>query len=182
MKIYTKAGDKGETSLFGGTRVSKDVLRIEAYGTVDEINSVIGICRSMNTTQELDRILDEIQHDLFRLGADLATPRSEEKRTVIRMREREVIRLESHIDRIDTTLEPLRNFILPGGNRSAAMLHFTRTVCRRAERLVVRLAHDEDIGEMPVKYLNRLSDLLFVLARWVNAVSNTPETKWNPDQ
>ena len=180
MKIYTKTGDRGETSLFGGRRIPKDELRIEAYGTVDELNSIIGICRSLNTTQELDRILDELQHDLFQLGADLATPRAESKAGVVRMREEDVARLEHYIDRIDPTLDTLRSFILPGGNRSAAMLHFARAVCRRGERLVVRLARVEDIGEMPTKYLNRLSDLLFVLARWVNALGNTPEVKWKP--
>ena len=179
MKIYTKTGDKGETSLFGGKRIPKDELRIEAYGTVDELNSIIGICRSLDTTQELDRILNELQQDLFKLGADLATPRPEGKAKIARMRQDDVARLEKYIDRIDPTLEALRSFILPGGNKLAAMLHLARAVCRRSERLVVRLARVEDIGDMPTKYLNRLSDLLFVLARWVNALGNIPEVKWN---
>ena len=181
MKIYTKLGDKGETSLFGGRKIRKDSLRIETYGTVDELNSVIGICRSLNTGQEVDRILEEIQHDLFTLGADLATPPVDGKSAAVRVRASDVARLEAHIDRIDPTLEPLKNFILPGGNRSAAMLHLARAVCRRAERLLVSLSHAEDAGEMPIQYLNRLSDLLFVLARLVNALGNTPEVKWNPD-
>ena len=180
MKIYTKTGDKGETGLFGGKRVQKDSLRIEAYGTVDELNSLIGLCRSMNTVKDVDGILGEIQNDLFTLGADLATPYDVGNSSLKRIQPVDVIRLERHIDAIDPTLEPLKNFILPGGNRSAALLHVARTVCRRAEREVVNLTHTENIGEESVVYLNRLSDLLFILARRVNALSNTPETKWNP--
>ena len=180
MKIYTKTGDGGETSLFGGMRVQKDTLRIDAYGTVDELNSIIGICRSMNTTKEVDRILEEVQCDLFTLGADLATPHEVKKQKVKRIRQIDITRLEKHIDAIDPTLEPLKHFILPGGSRSAAMMHFARTVCRRAERLVVTLARKEQIGNHPTIYLNRLSDLLFILARWVNSLSNTAEAKWNP--
>ena len=179
MKIYTKTGDKGETSLFGGKRVPKDSLRIEAYGTVDELNSVIGVCRSVNTVKEVDSILEEIQNDLFTLGADLATPQSSENK-IQRIQSSDISRLEHHIDRIELLLEPLRNFILPSGNRAAAMLHLARTVCRRAERLVVKLAHEESVNESSVIYLNRLSDLLFVLGRRVNTLSSTPEIKWNP--
>lgn len=179
MKIYTKTGDKGETSLFGGTRVPKHALRIEAYGTVDELNSVIGICRSMNTVQEIDGILDELQHDLFTLGADLATPHESLSSNVRRVSSSDALRLEKHIDDIESKIEPLKNFILPGGSKTASMLHFARTVCRRAERLVVHLAHEETIGNDPTIYLNRCSDLLFMLARRVNNLSNTPETKWN---
>lgn len=178
MKIYTKTGDKGETSLFGGKRVSKDDLRIEAYGTVDELNSVIGICRSVNTISEIDAVLDEIQRDLFTLSADLATPLDSNRSDLQRIDGGDVTRLEEHIDGIDPKLEPLKNFILPGGSQSAAVLHFARTVCRRAERCVVRIAHQSKIAREPVIYLNRLSDLLFVLARWANVISKTPETKW----
>jgi cob(I)alamin adenosyltransferase len=180
MKIYTKTGDRGETSLFGGKRVQKDALRIDAYGTVDELNSVIGVCRSMNTTQEVDRILEEIQYDLFTLGADLATPSDVKKRNIKRIHQRDIKRLEDHIDTMDPKLTPLKHFILPGGNRTAAMIHFARTVCRRAERLVVTLAREDHAGNLPTIYLNRLSDLLFVLARWVNSLGNTAEAKWNP--
>ncbi|MBI1806651.1 MAG: cob(I)yrinic acid a,c-diamide adenosyltransferase [Ignavibacteria bacterium] len=180
MKIYTKTGDKGETSLFGGKRVPKDDLRIEAYGTVDELNSVLGMCRSMNPAREIDEILDEIQHDLFTLGADLATPLDSNRSDLKRIKGTDVARLEKHIDRIDPTLEPLKNFILPGGNQSAALLHFSRTVCRRAERCMVRLAREKQVGEEPLTYLNRLSDLLFILARSVNALTKTTETKWVP--
>ncbi|HTK82208.1 MAG TPA: cob(I)yrinic acid a,c-diamide adenosyltransferase [Bacteroidota bacterium] len=176
MKIYTKTGDKGETSLFGGKRVPKDTLRIEAYGTVDELNSILGVCRSTNAASEVDAILNELQHDLFVLGADLATPK--DGKEVTRISADDISRLERHIDDIEKKLIPLQSFILPGGNRSASMMHFARTISRRAERLVVRLQREEPIGELPVIYLNRLSDLLFVVARWINALGNTPETKW----
>jgi len=179
MKIYTKTGDAGETSLFGGTRVQKDALRIEAYGTVDELNSLIGVCRSMNTVREIDRILGQIQNDLFTLGADLATPRKT-RRKIRRITSADARRLERHIDVLQPLLAPLKHFILPGGSRSAAMLQFARTVCRRAERLVVHLARTEPTGSQPTIYLNRLSDLLFVLSRRVNGLSNTPETIWRP--
>ena len=180
MKIYTKTGDKGETSLFGGKRVSKDSLRIEAYGTVDELNSIIGVCRSMNTVQEVDAILHEIQYDLFTLGADLATPETLQSKSVKRIQVSDTARLESHIDMIETKVTPLTSFILPGGHRSAAMMHYARTVCRRAERCVVQLSHEEKISDQSIIYLNRLSDLLFMVARWVNTLNNTPETKWDP--
>ena len=178
MKIYTKTGDRGETSLHGGKRVPKDALRIEAYGTVDELNSLLGLCRSMNSIREVDGILAEIQNDLFTLGADLATPLN--SGTVKRVDEADVARLERHIDTIDPTLPPLTKFILPGGSRSAAAIHFSRTVCRRAERLVARLGREETVGTHALVYLNRLSDLLFVLARRLNALSNIDETPWVP--
>ena len=178
MKIYTKTGDKGETSLFGGKRVRKNTLRIETYGTVDELNSVIGICRSINTAKEIDTILEEIQNDLFTLGADLATPLDVNKKTVKRIELSSITRLEQHIDKLDPQLKPLKQFILPGGSRSAAMLHFARTICRRTERLVVQLSQVESIGENPIVYLNRLSDLLFVLARLSNVLSSTTESLW----
>ena len=181
MRIYTKTGDKGETSLFGGKRLAKDSLRIEAYGTVDELNSLIGVCRSLNTVQEIDTILEVIQNDLFALGADLATPSQASKTPVRRIQPADAVRLEQHIDAIEPHLEKLSTFILPGGNRTASMLHFARTVCRRAERRIVQLSHEEAIGDQPMIYLNRLSDLLFVIARRANALSSTPETKWNPE-
>jgi len=180
VKIYTKTGDKGETSLYGGKRVSKDSLRIEAYGTVDELNSIIGVCRSMNTAKEVDAIVEEIQNDLFVLGADLATPLANDSKSIRRIQSSDVERLERHIDAIEPNLTSLTTFILPGGNRTASMIHFARTVCRRAERHVVHLSREEHIGEQPVTYLNRLSDLLFVVARWVNALSNSSETRWKP--
>lgn len=177
MKIYTKRGDKGETALFGNTRVPKDSKRIEAYGTVDELNSVIGIVRSMSPPREIGPALEEIQADLFVLGADLATPR-ESSSSVPRVQSANIARIEKHIDAIDSQLEPLRNFVLPGGTEVASMLHFARTVCRRAERRVVKLAKKEDLGEQPVVYLNRLADLLFVLARYANHLAGQKEQKW----
>lgn len=177
MKIYTKTGDKGETGLFGSDRVSKDSKRIEAYGTVDELNSVIGVVRSMNPPKEIDDMLHEIQENLFTLGADLATP-TDSNSSVPRISPTEVTRLEQHIDAIDPTLKPLKHFILPGGSQVAAMIHFSRTVCRRAERRVVKLAKKENIGELPVIYLNRLADLLFVLARYANYLVGTREQEW----
>lgn len=180
MKIYTRTGDAGETSLFGGRRVPKDTLRIESYGTVDELNSLIGVCRSFNTVREVDGILEEVQNDLFALGADLATPAGTSPGSVRRIGNDDVVRIERHIDGIEKTLEPLQNFILPGGSRSAAILHVARAVCRRAERLVVHLTREEHLDGTPLVYLNRLSDLLFTLARRVNALSNTPETAWHP--
>ena len=180
MKIYTKTGDSGETSLFGGKRVPKDDLRIEAYGTVDELNSVVGICRSTNIAKDVDVVLVEIQNDLFKLGADLATPLDSNRSDLQRISASDIARLEKHINMIDPKLEALKNFILPGGSRPASILHFARTVCRRAERCVARLVRQDRIGIQPLIYLNRLSDLLFVLARWVNALGKTPETKWKP--
>jgi cob(I)alamin adenosyltransferase len=178
MKIYTKTGDSGDTSLFGGQRVPKDALRIEAYGTVDELNSMLGIVRADNQDAEIDRILSEIQNQLFELGADLATPRSVEKKVVKRIDPKDVQQLEKVIDSVDPVLKPLRRFVLPGGSPLAARLHFARTVCRRAERAVVRLSRNEDIGETVTVYLNRLSDLLFVLARYANQKARVPEVKW----
>jgi cob(I)alamin adenosyltransferase len=180
MKIYTRTGDRGDTSLFGGQRVPKDALRIEAYGTVDELNSVIGIVRADNAGPVLDTTLEQIQNELFVLGADLATPRSLEKKGVRRIAHTEADRLEQEIDRFEADLKPLKSFILPGGSPVAARIHFARTVCRRAERIVVRLSRNEDIGDDITIYLNRLSDLLFVLARYANHSTRVPEVKWKP--
>jgi cob(I)alamin adenosyltransferase len=179
LKIYTKTGDKGETSLFGGKRVSKNALRIEAYGTVDELNSILGVCCSFNNAQDVDSILNELQQALFTLGADLATPSDVQSKSVKRIQESDIVLLEKSIDSLSEKIQPLKSFILPGGNRAAAMIHLARTVCRRAERLVVQLSHEEEINLQSIIYLNRLSDLLFVLARYVNALSNTSEVKWN---
>lgn len=178
MKIYTKTGDRGETSLYGGKRVAKDSLRIEAYGTVDELNSLLGVCRAFTMAQEVDTLLEELQHDLFTLGADLATPFDTQSSSVRRIQPDDSARLEKHIDSIESSLEPLKNFILPAGNKPASLLHYARTVCRRAERFVVRLSRQEKINEFSIIYLNRLSDLLFVMARWANSLSGTTETKW----
>ena len=178
MKIYTKTGDAGDTSLFGGQRVPKDALRIEAYGTVDELNSVLGIVRADNHEPGIDAVLDHIQQSLFRVGADLATPRSSTASSVHRIAGDDAALLERHIDASEPHLAPLKHFILPGGSPVAARLHFARTVCRRAERAVVRLSRNEDIGDEIVVFLNRLSDLLFVLARLANARAEVRETPW----
>jgi cob(I)alamin adenosyltransferase len=180
MKIYTQTGDTGDTSLFGGQRVPKDALRIEAYGTIDELNSILGIVRADSGDPELDSILQKLQEQLFVLGADLATPRSIDRTPVRRIEPRDAQPLEKLIDQLESRLKPLKNFILPGGSPVAARIHFARTVCRRAERAVVRMSRNEDIGEGAVVYLNRLSDFLFVLARYVNQKADVQETKWKP--
>lgn len=180
MKIYTRTGDKGDTSLFGGQRVPKDALRIEAYGTVDELNSLLGIVRAVNTEIQIDKILDQVQNKLFECGADLATPHSSSKTKITRIEARDARALEKFIDGLETRLKPLRAFIVPGGSPVAAQLHFARTVCRRAERAVIRLSRNEDIGDGIIVYLNRLSDLLFVLARYANHAAGVSETQWKP--
>ncbi|MBI5020465.1 MAG: cob(I)yrinic acid a,c-diamide adenosyltransferase [Ignavibacteriales bacterium] len=181
MKIYTKTGDKGETSLFGGKRLPKDSLRIETYGTIDELNSLIGLSRSLNEHQEIELLLCDLQSELFVLGAELATPTGVKNSSIKFLSTDNIIRFEKLIDDIEVRLPPLKNFILPGGNKCAAMLHYARTVCRRAERLLVRLTRDESVRDFPVIYLNRLSDFLFVIARLSNSLSNTPETKWSAE-
>jgi cob(I)alamin adenosyltransferase len=178
MKIYTKTGDDGTTGLFGGERVPKDALRIDAYGTVDELNSVIGLARCYAIDQKADAILNAIQSDLFQLGADLATPLSVSNAKIDRVQHGDCERLESWIDELDAQLPPLNNFILPGGGKPGAILHLARNVCRRAERLTVRLSHSESVGDHVIVYLNRLSDLLFVIARWVNKQQGQDEMKW----
>lgn len=177
MKIYTRTGDSGETSLFGGGRVRKDHRRIEAYGTVDELNSCLGMARALGQPADVDEVLAHIQNDLFQLGADLATPHGVQA-TVARVEASHVHYLEQTIDRFDASLAPLKSFILPGGTLAAAQLHVARTVCRRAERCAVRLAEAEAIGDFPIAYLNRLSDLLFVLARYVAAKTGGKEILW----
>lgn len=178
MKIYTKTGDEGETSLFGGQRVLKESLRIETYGTVDELNSVVGIARSLKPHKEVDAILESIQNDLFVLGADLATPLTQTSGKVSRVQQSQVDTLERYIDSLEPKLQPLKVFILPGGSMVAAHLHFARTVCRRAERLTSQLSREEKIGPAPLVFLNRLSDLLFVLARYANYLDGVAETQW----
>jgi cob(I)alamin adenosyltransferase len=180
MKIYTKTGDTGETSLFGGQRVPKDALRIDAYGTVDELNSLLGVVRSLNPHQEIDAILRRLQDDLFVLGADLATPVEKSSGKIPRIEPGHSENLERIIDSLESSLQPLTSFILPGGSSVGAQLQAARTVCRRAERLVVRLSREEKIGPLPLVYLNRLSDLLFVLSRYANHLDGVKETPWAP--
>ncbi len=181
MKIYTKKGDQGNTSLYGGERVAKSSLRIKAYGTVDELNSVMGLAASYSLSEQGSRGINKIQQDLFVLGADLATPPSSKTR-INRIDEEAITFLEQAIDEMERDLDPLKNFILPGGSPQGASLHLARTVCRRAERAAVECSRQEEISELTVKYLNRLSDFLFVLARFENKQAGTSETVWKPDR
>jgi cob(I)alamin adenosyltransferase len=180
LKIYTKTGDKGETALFGGKRVPKDELRIEAYGTVDELNSVIGTARSFNENKILDLVLSEIQNQLFVLGADLATPTDVKGPAMRRITTKDCTSLEGIIDDFEGKLDALNSFILPGGSQASSFLHNARTVCRRAERLLVTLKKKEEVSDEALIFLNRLSDLLFVLARYVNKISGVKDTPWKP--
>lgn len=184
MKIYTRTGDDGTTGLFGGGRVPKDSLRVEAYGTVDELNSVLGVARSHNEDQKLDQILESLQNELFVLGSDLATPITPkgDKPYTMRLPEGATQRLETLIDACDKDLPPLRNFILPGGSPCASNLHLARTVCRRAERLVVSMVRqDVVLSAEALTYLNRLSDLLFALGRWANHRAGVEEIVWKKE-
>jgi cob(I)alamin adenosyltransferase len=178
--IYTRKGDEGETSLGGGQRVPKDSARVAAYGTVDELNSVIGVAVAHGLSSRLMEILPVIQNELFHLGSDLAF-REEDKRAyrLPQIEERHVAQLEQWIDELNEVVGPLQNFILPGGSIGAAQLHTARTICRRAERVVLTLAREEPIGGLVMPYLNRLSDLLFVMARYENHQRGVPEPLWN---
>jgi cob(I)alamin adenosyltransferase len=171
-RVYTKTGDQGQTSLVGGARVSKASLRVDAYGDVDELNCVIGLSRARTTDQEIDDVLGLIQNDLFTLGADLASPSAIE---VPRIGEQFTKNLEELADRFLAELEPLKEFILPGGAEAGAVLHLARTVARRAERRAVALSEIEQLNPETIVYLNRLSDLLFILARVVNHRAGVPE-------
>ena len=180
MKIYTKTGDDGTTSLFGGNRVGKDNPRIESYGTVDELNSILGMVLTNIDNNELNSIILKIQNHLFNVGADLATPiKDDEKSLYVKRIDKSYIRfLEINIDKFEEQLEPLKDFILPGGTKVASYLHLARTVCRRAERIVTSLSKIEKINNFVLIYLNRLSDLLFVLARYSNHLEGIPDIKW----
>jgi cob(I)alamin adenosyltransferase len=177
MKIYTKTGDAGETGLFGGPRVSKDSPRIEAYGTVDELNGLLGLARTESLPVEIEQMLAKIQNHLFDLGAELASPDPDRKGTSI-LGEPQIAWQEGLIDGFETELAPLRAFILPGGTKGAALLHMARCVCRRAERCVVTLHRTEPLSTIPMMYLNRLSDLLFVAARLVNHRAGIVDVPW----
>lgn len=179
-KLYTRKGDDGTTALGSAARVPKDSLRVEAYGTVDELNSVIGVALAQGLDGRLDEILSEIQNELFHLGSDLCFT-EEDKKTfdIPQMEERHVVRLEQFTDEMSTAVGPLENFILPGGAIGAAQLHVARTVCRRAERLVVSLKREEAVGPYVLSYLNRLSDLLFAMARYENKKKGIAEPLWD---
>jgi cob(I)alamin adenosyltransferase len=189
-RIYTRTGDSGETALVSGERVPKDALRIECYGTVDELNAFVGLaCQSASDLApataamgELYEILVRVQHELFNLGSVLATMPEKMMPRQPRITEQEISTLESEIDRCNATLPALKSFVLPGGSRLNAELHVCRTVCRRAERLAVALARDGGADLICVRYLNRLSDALFVYSRWANHLLDVNEVLWHPNR
>jgi len=178
MKIYTRTGDDGRTGLLGPGRVLKCSARVEAYGSVDELNAALGVACALDSGAAVAGELAGIQARLFNLGAELATTETPLLKALARISEDDVLRIESWIDRLEQDLPPLKNFILPGGAPLAAQLHFARTICRRAERRVVELDQQEPIEPVLVHYLNRLADLLFVLARWCNARAGVSEAEW----
>jgi cob(I)alamin adenosyltransferase len=184
-RIYTRRGDRGDTDLVGGTRVAKDSPRIDAYGTVDELNAALGVVRAVNAelrrspaSRRLDEILKRLQNELFDLGSELATPEADFQPGMFRVESGHVTALEKLMDECQKDLKPLRSFVLPGGGRVSAHLHVARTICRRAERDVLRLMRVEQIGDQPLAYLNRLSDLLFVLSRWIGHHLGESEFLW----
>jgi len=185
-RVYTRQGDAGETSLAGGQRVPKDSCRIEAYGTVDELNAFAGLARQTAASDpaqsELAAILLRVQHELFNLGSILATLPADVHPRQARITAVDISRLEAEMDRANLELPPLRSFVLPGGSRLNAELHICRTVCRRAERLAAALAREEPIPPEAVQYLNRLSDAFFVWSRWASHRAGSPETLWQPNQ
>lgn len=181
MRIYTKTGDDGTTGLFGGERVNKDSESVEAFGTVDELNALLGVARSVGLVPEIDALLARVQDDLFCLGAELASSSGHETRLVSRrISEADVQALEAAMDRTEPELPELRNFVLPGGTLAAATLHQARTVCRRAERRTLAASRGRPLTPSLLIYLNRLSDLLFVLARRVNQLAGRSDVIWNP--
>lgn len=180
MKIYTKTGDKGTTALFGGKRVSKADLRIETYGTVDELNSYIGLLRDQEVNASRKNILVEIQDRLFTVGSILATEPGNTKVKVPSLSASDITFLEKEIDGMEALLPPMKSFVLPGGHQSVSFCHVTRTVCRRAERLVIALDSQEKVDPLIIQYLNRLSDYLFVLSRKMTSELGAEETPWKP--
>jgi len=180
MKIYTKTGDEGTTSLFGGKRVSKSELRIDTYGTIDELNSWIGVLRDLEVNQKRKEALIEIQDRLFTIGSILATEPENKKVKIPSLMEGDLSYLEKEIDDMETLLPPMRYFVLPGGHPSISWGHVARTVCRRAERLVIALHQLEKVDPFVIKYLNRLSDYLFVLCRMMTQELGVSETPWKP--
>jgi cob(I)alamin adenosyltransferase len=184
-RIYTKTGDQGETGLVGGQRVAKDAQRIEVYGTVDELNSFVGLVRisaKENKLDELEVIFERLQHELFNLGSVLATMPQDLHPNQPRITKETIDRLERDIDQYNASLPSLRSFVLPGGSRICAELHVCRTICRRAERALVTLSHNEEIPSEALLYLNRLSDAMFVWSRWVNQALGVEEALWQPNK
>lgn len=188
MKIYTKTGDKGETSLYGGTRVSKAAARVESYGTLDELNAFIGLAKAEISDEKVLNQLQKIQFDLFTVGSEAATPTDKlllangKSRLDVMISEKEITELEHWMDDFDAELEPLKFFILPSGGKAAASVHVCRTICRRAERAMVFLNETEEVRPELIKYLNRLSDYLFILARYISKISGEKEDYWNPSE
>ena len=184
MKIYTKTGDQGTTSLFTGKRVSKSSMRVQAYGTMDELNSWLGLLRTSVLEKDIQKIITRIQNELFELSADLATPvksaKGKRHKEVPRISKKQIGQLEKWIDQYQEELPPLKEFILPGGSLSSGYMHITRSVCRRAEREVVKLKLQEKVNPLVSIYLNRLSDLFFVLARIINKRHKVAEPHWKP--
>jgi cob(I)alamin adenosyltransferase len=182
MKIYTKTGDNGETGLFGGERVSKDSLRLNAYGTLDELNAFIGLTITEVKNSKVKKVLVDLQNKLFVVGSDLAAPENEKnkKLKIVRTPDTYIEETEKLIDEFDSQLDELKNFILPGGSKSAALLHICRTISRRTEREIVALKNAVSIGDNIFIFINRISDLFFVLSRFENKYSNIPDTKWVP--
>jgi cob(I)alamin adenosyltransferase len=184
-RVYTRTGDAGTTALVGGERVAKDSRRVECYGEIDELNSILGLARSLNheaaaspARDRLETILQKLQNELFDVGSELATPTEAEYEGMYKVSDSDVQALEQLMDECQADLEPLKSFILPGGGTVSAVLHQARTVCRRAERQIIRLAREEAIGEHVVPYVNRLSDLLFVLSRWIGKQRGEREFLW----
>ena len=185
-RVYTRTGDNGDTDLVGGKRVPKDSPRIDAYGTIDELNAAVGLARVFNQEKIaahdahrfMDVVLRDIQNQLFDLGSELATPADFFQPGMYRIGDKEVKKIEQLIDECQKSLEPLKSFVLPGGGKIGAYLHQARTVCRRAEREILRLSRIEEISEWPLKYANRLSDLFFVLSRWISKQTGEDEYLW----
>lgn len=182
MKVYTKTGDKGTTGLLGGTRVSKGHVRIDSYGTVDELNSYIGLLRDQEVAKKKISELIQIQNTLFVIGSSLASDPEKSKVKIPELNDENIQTLEQSIDTMESELQPMRNFVLPGGHESVSFCHVSRCVCRRAERLVTLLSESEQVDSMVLKYLNRLSDYLFVLSRWMTLKLNANEVPWLPNK
>ena len=189
MKIYTKTGDDGTTGLYGGTRVSKDHIRIDSYGTVDELNAYIGLIKDQDICSRIQESLYRIQHDLFTVGAILATDpekailkNGKERLNIPKINAKSITLLEEEIDEMNKDLPQMTHFILPGGHNTVSFCHIARTICRRAERLTVALCHETEVDEHVLKYLNRLSDYLFVLARQLTKDLGVEEIKWQPEK
>jgi cob(I)alamin adenosyltransferase len=184
-RVYTRTGDDGGTALVGGARVAKDSLRVVCYGEIDELNSALGLARSFNAEapasavrERLEGILHRLQNELFDLGSELATPPDAEYEGMFKVSDADVSALETTMDELQVDLEPLKSFVLPGGGKVSSFLHLARTVCRRAERSILSLSREEEVGAPVLAYVNRLSDLLFVLSRWSGHAAGEPEHLW----